>query len=317
MCIAIYKPAGKVLSRELLKNCFDNNSDGCGFSYVQTDNEGNSHLKAKKTMYFEVFYRQYLRATRLEPTSPFLIHFRIGTHGVLSRYNCHPFIIDKKHHFIHNGIIHKMPACAKKKKSDTQIFNDVILKKLGEGWFYNEAILALIEDYIGAGSKLIFLNVDKDVVICNMKAGVWEDDVWFSNSSYKERKVYNNYSKSSYYNTHSWKKEEKEEKKLLPFVKEKKETVGQKVVNFATDTLGYGRSLTLFPEDEHDEVDQQFLDSLEESKAIERDSTCFVCGIVDITGGIHNVPLDGYFTPMCAACENTYNKHGMAGLTEQ
>jgi hypothetical protein len=81
--------------------------------------------------------------------------------------------------------------------------------------------------------------------------------------------------------------------------------------------LGYGRSLTLFPEDEHDEVDQQFLDSLEESKAIERDSTCFVCGIVDITGGIHNVPLDGYFTPMCAACENTYNKHGMAGLTEQ
>ena len=62
---------------------------------------------------------------------------------------------------------------------------------------------------------------------------------------------------------------------------------------------------------------RQFLDSLEESKAIERDSTCFVCGIADITGGIHNVPLDGYFTPMCAACEKTYNKHGMSGLMEQ
>ena len=33
MCIAILKPKNKILSKELLKTCRDNNKDGCGFAY--------------------------------------------------------------------------------------------------------------------------------------------------------------------------------------------------------------------------------------------------------------------------------------------
>ena len=37
MCIAIYKPKGNTISKDTLKNCFDNNPDGSGFMYAQND----------------------------------------------------------------------------------------------------------------------------------------------------------------------------------------------------------------------------------------------------------------------------------------
>ena len=33
MCIAIVKPAGTVISEDVLKQCFENNPDGAGFAY--------------------------------------------------------------------------------------------------------------------------------------------------------------------------------------------------------------------------------------------------------------------------------------------
>ena len=35
MCIAIYKPADKILSQETLNECYDSNPDGAGFMYAQ------------------------------------------------------------------------------------------------------------------------------------------------------------------------------------------------------------------------------------------------------------------------------------------
>ena len=184
MCIAIYKPANKRISKEILKNCFDNNDDGAGFAYINTDFHGVKRLKIKKYMKFDLFYKQYKRAQSIAPESPFIIHFRVGTHGEKSTFNCHPFYVDKNIAFIHNGIISGVGF--DKRKSDTQLFNELVLQELPKGWEKNKAIGTLIEDFIGS-SKLVTLNIKGEVTIFNSSKGEWVDECWYSNASYKPR----------------------------------------------------------------------------------------------------------------------------------
>lgn len=186
MCIAIYKPSDKEISKETLKSCFTSNRDGCGFAYINTDYLGKKKIIIKKSLDFETFYRQYQRAQRLNPESPFLIHFRIKTHGTVSKFNCHPFKIDENHAFIHNGVISGVGTDYI--KSDTQLFNDKILKKLPEGWTKRSEITLLIEEMI-AHSKVVVLNLEGDVQIYNESKGNWKDGIWYSNYSYKTYKA--------------------------------------------------------------------------------------------------------------------------------
>lgn len=186
MCIAIYKPAGKVIEEDVLKTCATNNKDGCGFAYINTDHLGVKRIKVKKTMDFEIFIRQYKRACKNNPDSPFLIHFRIATHGEVSKFNCHPFVVDEDVVFVHNGMISDVAKDTR--KSDTQMFNEEILKGLHpEDLVYNNTIKRLLEEFIGWNSKLIFMNIDGDIQICNEKKGNWEDGCWYSNTSWKPK----------------------------------------------------------------------------------------------------------------------------------
>ncbi len=188
MCIAIFKPGDKTLSKELLSVCFENNNDGAGFAYINVDSQGIKRIKIKKSMTFDGFWSKYERATRISPNSPFIIHFRIATHGTVDLFNCHPFKINEDLVFAHNGIISKVKKDAK--KSDTQVFNETILKKLGKGLLFdNPVVQELIEDYIG-GSKLILMDVNGAFRIFNEKSGNTQDGVWFSNYSWKAKVTY-------------------------------------------------------------------------------------------------------------------------------
>jgi glutamine amidotransferase len=190
MCIAIYKPEEKRISEETLKECFKNNSDGCGFAYISESYTGHRKIKIKKSMTFEGFLKQYRRAIKVQPDSPFLIHFRIKTHGEISTYNCHPFRIDNEHVFIHNGILKDVTP--KGKDSDTQAFNKEVLQGLPKGWMRSEAISKLIESFIST-NKIVVMNIDGDVRFYNEAAGNWKDGVWYSNTSYKPRRSYSYY----------------------------------------------------------------------------------------------------------------------------
>jgi glutamine amidotransferase len=181
MCIAIYKPAGKIIDRDTLHRCYLKNKDGCGFAYFKSDGE----LVILKSMSFNGFYEDYELHSVVNADRPFLIHFRIATHGTVDIYNCHPFQVDDNHVMIHNGIIHNVRKCPDKLRSDTQMFVDDILKELPEQWMFNSGITNLIEDYIGA-SKVVVLAADDSVTIYNEKKGEWSDDVWYSNGGYKE-----------------------------------------------------------------------------------------------------------------------------------
>jgi len=187
MCIAIFKPAGRVLTEATLRTCFNSNPDGAGFAYINTDHLGVKRIKMYKSMEFAPFYKQYERATRIAPDSAFLVHFRIKTHGQKDIANCHPFMIDEDTVFIHNGIIGGVSRHAD--KSDTRMFNEEVLREMPEGWLYNPAIAMLIEEFIGA-SKLAVLSISGEGFIFNEKKGHWHEGIWMSNDSYKERPVY-------------------------------------------------------------------------------------------------------------------------------
>lgn len=195
MCIAILKPGSIKIPESYLINSYQNNSDGCGFAYIRTDLLGIPKLVVEKTMDFNIFLKKYNRAFKNNPESHFLIHFRIATHGTVDKFNCHPFKINKNLAFIHNGVITGLELC--KERSDTQVFNDTVLKKLPKEWEKNKSISKLIEKFIGV-SKLVTLDINGEYNIYNEKLGHWNEGCWFSNKSYiaKTTVVYNNFYKA-------------------------------------------------------------------------------------------------------------------------
>ncbi|MDE1866969.1 MAG: class II glutamine amidotransferase, partial [Thaumarchaeota archaeon] len=202
MCIAIYKPADKNLSKELLETCWDANPDGAGFMYTH-----NGNLRIKKGfMTFEKFFASF---NNLQHKTA-ILHFRIKTHGKANEENTHPFFIADDMAFVHNGIINKVSTSSNHDMSDTWHFNEQILKslyKLSPAFVDNEAVQELIKEYIGY-SKLVFMDNKDNVWIMNEQKGEWDDGIWYSNGSYKP-KVYSPpvvYGSGSYkprYNKHN------------------------------------------------------------------------------------------------------------------
>jgi hypothetical protein len=181
MCIAILNTKGTILKKELLHNCWKNNGDGAGMLYINDEGDMGVFKEMKD---FNRFYDKYAEVKRMYGKRNIVLHFRISTHGGITESNCHPFMVHKDLGFVHNGMIYNVPDS--KVHSDTYMFNEVILKKLKEGFEYDDDMLDLIEMYIGSGSKLIFLNANDDWAIANEKAGHWDLNCWFSNSSYKQ-----------------------------------------------------------------------------------------------------------------------------------
>lgn len=177
MCIAIYKPQDKKISYETLQQCFKSNPDGAGFMYA----DGKQLQMQKGFFTFEDFWKAYKKHEKKQA----VIHFRIKTHGSINEENCHPFLINNSIGFVHNGVISGFGI---EDKSDTNHFNEDILKPLVSKWgnlsLFQPAIKSLIESRIGY-SKLIFLDRHGNYDIFNEEKGVWDNDVWYSNTSYK------------------------------------------------------------------------------------------------------------------------------------
>jgi glutamine amidotransferase len=183
MCIAIAKAAGQHISEKTLRNCWDANPDGAGYCFVNTSDE----ITVRKFMSFKHFYEEFSVVDEAYgDVSDMLIHFRITSRGATRIDNCHPFQINSKMAFIHNGTITSMPFDKEHQHSDTFLFNELILQKLPEGWEDNEGIRYLIEDMIGSYSKIAMLHAEKGLYIYNEEKGVWHEGVWYSNTSYKD-----------------------------------------------------------------------------------------------------------------------------------
>jgi hypothetical protein len=187
MCIIAVNYSG-LLTKKTLENCYKANPDSMGLMYAQ-----DGKLRVHKELFtFNAFYNKYTEVRNLTD-SPIVLHFRITTSGKVDKENCHPFLVNQKLGFVHNGIITQTEV-KKSPYSDTYHFNE-ILKKLPANFLYNKGIVTLIEKMIGY-SKLAFLDNMGNVTIIGEDLGVWEGDNWFSNTGFEDARkvfVYNKY----------------------------------------------------------------------------------------------------------------------------
>jgi len=185
MCIAIYQNKGNEITDEQFNNCWQANPDGGGFAYITPDGE----IKTQHYMKYKKMFAAYKAAMdQYGDSSPFLVHFRIATHGTVSIENCHPFRVTENKVMIHNGMI-PVPLDKNDKRSDTNVFAQEYLSKLPANWLDDPYMVDMVEDYITTGSKIALLSTDTDYVgyILNQRLGHWTDEngIWWSNKSYE------------------------------------------------------------------------------------------------------------------------------------
>lgn len=211
MCVIIAKNKNVDLPTiEDLKNCFNNNSDGAGFMYV----ENNEVIIDKGYMTLKSFLKHFKKLCNKYnnfKNKALVIHCRIGTSGGNIPQNTHPYIIDEnikklKATYIksdfgvaHNGIIYDYNPLKGENINDTQnfIMNFLApLKKHYNDFYKNEKMLKAIE-YL-TNSKFAFLDNEENIYI----VGDFQkhNGVLYSNSSYEEKKAY---TFKSYYPTYT------------------------------------------------------------------------------------------------------------------
>jgi hypothetical protein len=182
MCIIIFKPENKVMKQEHFDNSQKINSDGYGYSFIIGEGDTAS-ITTRKFMKYSKFLKAYRKdEEQHNATTPFLIHFRACSKGVVDVANAHPFVINEGQVFAHNGTIWGLPD--DKTKSDTRLFNELVLRKLPYRWEYSEGIQRLIQHWLGDKNRVVVLNKDKKFLIFNEKEGKWDDGIWYSNEHY-------------------------------------------------------------------------------------------------------------------------------------
>jgi predicted glutamine amidotransferase len=192
MCIAILntKKAGR-LPKSHIKNSWENNDMGAGLLW----NEGNK-LNVFKTYEYDEYIEKYNQLRDNANIGNIVLHFRIATSGYKGEHNLHPFLVNDKLGFVHNGVINGL---GNKQFSDTYEFNDM-LKKYKHNFLACEMSKFFISEYIGY-SKLVFLDADDRYTIINEELGEWADGNWYSNDSYKQYNDFKYYGNTKVYNT--------------------------------------------------------------------------------------------------------------------
>jgi hypothetical protein len=158
------------------------NQDGGGYSFIEDEK-----LVVKKG-YFDAasMLDEYRKDHDAQSSSPFLLHFRISTSGIIDEVNTHPHHVRDDLVMAHNG---HLTGYGDKEQSDTLEFVALVLKHMPPVWEEDHIQTHLIERYIN-GDKMAFLRADGEYYIINEEAGVWKDGMWFSNKSYEKTKVY-------------------------------------------------------------------------------------------------------------------------------
>lgn len=188
MCLLIYKNADIIIPEEHLKEAFDNNSHGAGFSVRMINEDGTSYLHRERGFFK---YDDFIEAYRPFAAHQGIVHFRLATAGKKDEANCHPFEVTPDLHMGHNGII-SISQSVSKDYSDTWHYVELVVKPIHalnpEGFWDTQALHFLMEQSIG-GSKLAFLHADGRYLLINESAGHWDDEknpqIWYSNDTYE------------------------------------------------------------------------------------------------------------------------------------
>ena len=178
MCIAITKPADTKPDWEAYQQGFTRNPDGWGFA---VPHDGRVLIRKDVTS-----FDKFREAFELHAHLPALVHFRIKTHGLVNKRNCHPFRLTDSLAMIHNGML-DLECSLRNDKSDTWHFCKQVLRPMADAdprFAWNIGSSFLGEQFINS-NKVAFLDADGNFKIWNREAGVdAADGHWYSNCSY-------------------------------------------------------------------------------------------------------------------------------------
>ena len=181
MCLLILKPAGiRVPTHEEISRAWTRNKDGGGFSFV--DDRGV--LSLVKGL-FNLEGMLSAMDAHLTVQAEAVIHLRYSTHAGDAVKNCHPHRIGDGTLGLcsHNGVI---DIDHRKGESDTRSYIRQVIEPLmrESGGKVTRAMVRVIGRDIGAGNKLVITpQGGRPSVIINEKSGLWQDGLWWSNSS--------------------------------------------------------------------------------------------------------------------------------------
>lgn len=191
MCLLIAQPKGRKVKKDHLETGYWNNPDGAGYAFIdrQTD-----RIVTRKATTFNKFWTKYQADWKQHgKSSPFIVHFRMATHGTTDESNVHPFRVNVAEGdcvFAHNGIIDIHIDKHEQHMSDTRMFGREILNNLPDNWMDNSAISILVEEFLGDYNKIAVLTnspaCERELYILNDHLGHYDKSkVWFSNHSYE------------------------------------------------------------------------------------------------------------------------------------
>lgn len=208
MCVIICKNKNDRLpTKEELKNCFDYNSDGAGFMYVNNNKiyiDKGYMTKKDFLKRFDILCKKF---NNFEGKG-LVIHCRITTHGGTNPHNCHPFPVSEKMENLkklkiksdlgiaHNGILSDFSK-TEEGQSDTQKFIvDYLsqLYKINNKFYKNNKLLKSIDTM--TNNKFAIL--DKNENVYTIGEFINEKGVLFSNTSYVSYNYYKSYDYNFY-----------------------------------------------------------------------------------------------------------------------
>ena len=190
MCLLIAQPQGRKVKKDHLQSAYWQNPDGIGYAFID---RATNKIVTRKAMGFHQFWTDYQADwKRHGHSSPFLVHFRLATHGETNETNVHPFKVKTSEGetvFAHNGIIDIHIPKHEQHMSDTRMFGRQILNSLPDNWLDNAAIITLVEEFLGYGNKIAVLTTspacERELYILNDDLGHYDKHgVWYSNHSY-------------------------------------------------------------------------------------------------------------------------------------
>lgn len=184
MCVIATHPAGRPLTKIHTARMWRSNRDGAGFSYV---NENGRVVVRKGFMKYGDFDKAYNNAVEKNPDSPFVVHFRIRTHGRTDEERTHPFYIGKdasvpRPALAHNGYVGCVPDHPI--KSDTQMLVEMYPEIFATKEALRAAIDKGVQRHLGY-SKFAVMFPDKEIIYINKNAGSEDSEGrWYSNQSW-------------------------------------------------------------------------------------------------------------------------------------
>lgn len=206
MCIIVYKPKDVDMPKDgTLVNCFVGNPDGAGYMFTENN---KVHIK-KGFMDYKNFYDSLMNDYyNVGKSTPFVLHFRIGTQGGNIPANTHPFPISQTMSDLqqldkvcdvamaHNGIlsITSTGYYSYKNKVTTSDTMDFITEYLSlivtqSDWYKAKSFdksKLLIERLIGHSNKFAIMSNDGHTELIGDFIYDKKDKCYYSNTSYEK-----------------------------------------------------------------------------------------------------------------------------------